>query len=454
MNNKFEIWTEKYRPKKIEDYVFRDQRLKEKIIEWIKNPEGKRIPFENIMLTGHTGVGKCLDFNEQIKIKIGEEELILPIGEIYNTFVGKDSEYYTAYPVLDIKIETEDGFAPILYLIKKRSIRVIVTLLDGRKITCSTEHLVFENDICKKIVDCSSVDTLDGNVTIQSFEYLSESDVYDVSIPAPHRYITPNGIIHHNTSLARMLCNELDIDPGDVMEINASRENNADTIREKIVNYCSTWANGDYKVIILDECDRLSPLAQDILRAEIEKYYDSVRFIGTCNHPRKLSQALHSRFELYHFEALDMNEFVQRIIHILNEEKVEYESEDLLSIIDASYPDLRKCINLLSQHTVNRKLGKIEKNEEVKDYLKEMVTLFKNKDYNNGRKLISANVKEDDIDGIFKYLYQNLDLFSKTNDGQGQAIMIIAEGLRDNTFVSDHEINLSCALVKLSNIDV
>lgn len=254
MNNKFEIWTEKYRPKKIEDYVFRDQRLKEKIIEWIKNPEGKRIPFENIMLTGHTGVGKCLDFNEQIKIKIGEEELILPIGEIYNTFVGKDSEYYTAYPVLDIKIETEDGFAPILYLVKKRSARVTITLLDGRKITCSTEHLVFENDICKKIVDCSSVDTLDGNVTIQSFEYLSESDVYDVSIPAPHRYITPNGIIHHNTSLARMLCNELDIDPGDVMEINASRENNADTIREKIVNYCSTWANGDYKVIILDEC--------------------------------------------------------------------------------------------------------------------------------------------------------------------------------------------------------
>lgn len=206
--------------------------------------------------------------------------------------------------------------------------------------------------------------------------------------------------------------------------------------------------------IATHNCDRLSPLAQDILRAEIEKYYDSVRFIGTCNHPRKLSQALHSRFELYHFEALDMNEFVQRIIHILNEEKVEYESEDLLSIIDASYPDLRKCINLLSQHTVNRKLGKIEKNEEVKDYLKEMVTLFKNKDYNNGRKLISANVKEDDIDGIFKYLYQNLDLFSKTNEGQGQAIMIIAEGLRDNTFVSDHEINLSCALVKLSNIDV
>lgn len=139
------------------------------------------------------------------------------------------------------------------------------------------------------------------------------------------------------TTIARALVNVLGVAKGDLLEINASRENKVDDVRTKIVNFCETWPIGEYKVIILDEVDGFSQAAQMILRAEIEKHADTSRFILTCNYPNKIIPALHSRLQGFHIDALDMESFITRVINILEEEHISYQPEQLDPFIQKSF---------------------------------------------------------------------------------------------------------------------
>lgn len=136
------------------------------------------------------------------------------------------------------------------------------------------------------------------------------------------------------TSLAKLMFRELGVQNGDILEINASRERDPDVVANKILNFCSTWALGDMKYILLDEADSMTPLAQRILRGEMESYHESVRFILTCNYPNKIIPALHSRCQGFHFEALDLNEFTTRVADILVQEGVRLETEADIDILN------------------------------------------------------------------------------------------------------------------------
>ena len=115
------------------------------------------------------------------------------------------------------------------------------------------------------------------------------------------------------TTLAKVLLNELDVDWGDVLFINASVENGVEHIRDKINNFATSMPFGDFKYVLLDEADYLSPNAQAALRGVMERYSNSCRFILTCNYPHKIIPALHSRCQGFHIEKLDKVEFTSRI---------------------------------------------------------------------------------------------------------------------------------------------
>jgi replication factor C small subunit len=158
------------------------------------------------------------------------------------------------------------------------------------------------------------------------------------------------------TTLAKILINALNIDEYDVLEINASRTNSVDDIRDSVVNFVSTMPFGDFKIVLLDEADYLSPNAQAALRGVMEEYSQTARFIMTCNYPHKIIPALHSRCQGFHIEKVDHTEFTARAATVLVTEGVEFDIDTLDSYVKATYPDLRKCLNLLQMNTVDLKL--------------------------------------------------------------------------------------------------
>ncbi len=255
------------------------------------------------------------------------------------------------------------------------------------------------------------------------------------------------------TTLAKILINALNIDEYDVLEINASRTNSVDDIRDSVVNFVSTMPFGDFKIVLLDEADYLSPNAQAALRGVMEEYSQTARFIMTCNYPHKIIPALHSRCQGFHIEKVDHTEFTARAATVLVTEGVEFDIDTLDSYVKATYPDLRKCLNLLQMNTVDLKLKRpSETGTGTADYKLAMVDLFKSGKIREARQLLSSQARPEEMEEIFKWMYNNLELFSKTPEGQDEAILAIRKGAANVSLVADQEINLSATLVELSQI--
>lgn len=255
------------------------------------------------------------------------------------------------------------------------------------------------------------------------------------------------------TTLAKILLNELDISEHDILEINASRTNSVDDVRDKIINFVQMIPFGSpFKVVLLDEADYLSPNAQAALRGVMEEYHTNARFILTCNYPNKIIPALHSRCQGFHVEKTDQFEFFKRVEHILNEEQIKFDEETLANFVAAYYPDLRKTINTVQQNVQDDELHSPNKGDEaVEDYKFKMVELFKQGRITEARKLVCGQVRPDEIDEIYRWLYDNIVMFGD-DARQEKAIVIIKQGLVDHTLVMDPEINLAATLIRLSSI--
>jgi len=252
------------------------------------------------------------------------------------------------------------------------------------------------------------------------------------------------------TTLAKVLLKELDVADMDVLEINASNENNVDTIRNKITNFSSTMPFGDLKYVLLDEADYITPNGQAALRGVMEMYHTSCRFILTCNYPQRIIPALHSRCQGFHIEKLDINEFTARIAKICIDENVEVDLDTLDTYVQASYPDLRKSINLVQQNVVDNALQKPQEGDQsASDWMLQVVEMFKAGQYKQARELIVSQARPEEYDDVYKFMYRNLELWGTTEQQQDQAVVIIRDGMVKSVSCADPEINLSATLIEL-----
>ena len=255
------------------------------------------------------------------------------------------------------------------------------------------------------------------------------------------------------TTLAKILINALGIDAYDVLEINASRENNVDNVRNNITNFVSTMPFGTFKIVLLDEADFLSPNAQAALRGVMEEYSQTARFILTCNYPHKIIPALHSRCQGFHIEKVDHTEFTARAATVLVTEGVEFDLDVLDSYVKATYPDLRKCLNLLQMNAVDGKLKTpSESNTGTADYKLAMVDLFKAGKVREARTLLCSQARPEEMEEIFRWMYDNLELFARTEEQKDEAIIAIRKGAANASLVADQEINLSATFTELMQI--
>jgi replication factor C small subunit len=254
------------------------------------------------------------------------------------------------------------------------------------------------------------------------------------------------------TTMAKILINELEIPDYDVLEINASRTNSVDAVRDKITNFVMMIPFGPFKVVLLDEADYLSPNAQAALRGVMEEYHSTARFILTCNYPNRIIPAIHSRCQGYHIERIDQTEFTARVATILVEEKVDVELETLDLYVKATYPDLRKCINMVQQNVSEGKLHAPTRGDEgTADWKFDMVELFKAGKITEARQLLCGKLKAEEMEEVYRWLYDNLSIFGN-EEKQDTAVLIIKQGLVDHTLVADPEINLAAVLIKLARL--
>ena len=254
------------------------------------------------------------------------------------------------------------------------------------------------------------------------------------------------------TTLAKMLCNELDVNEYDIMFSNGSKEGRKIEWVDKLISFCQTIPFGAFKVVIIDEADFLNALSvQPALRNLMEDYSSTVRFILTCNYPQKIIPALHSRCQGFHIETVDKEEFTARVATILIKENVDVDLDTLDTYVKATYPDLRKCINSVQMNSGTGVLlapNKSDKNEA--DWRIDMVTMFKSGKINEARKMVCKSARPEEMEDIYRWLYDNLDLISKDETIQDKAILVIKQGLVDHTLVADSEINLAATLIRIA----
>lgn len=254
------------------------------------------------------------------------------------------------------------------------------------------------------------------------------------------------------TTLARILINELGIDDMDILEINASDKTGVDYIRDTILGFAESFPIGKYKVIHLEEFDHMSQAAQAMLRVVLEEAADTCRFICTCNYVNKIIPAIRSRMQDIHFKAPKDDEVVVKMIEMLDAEKVDFDPDALFSYIKQAYPDIRKIINNLQLNTVDGKLLSPKDSGGGGDFKFQLIDLLKACDIRGIRKLLASSVPQDEIEGMYEFLYQNLTLLEpckKNSAIADRVILSIADGLRAHATTAFPYITMEATLIKM-----
>ena len=258
------------------------------------------------------------------------------------------------------------------------------------------------------------------------------------------------------TSLAFMLLKLLQVNSGDIKFVNGCTDNGIDVVRD-LENFVSTMPMGDYRYVLIDEFDYFSPNGQAGLKNMMETYSGVARFIFTANLGHKIIPPIKSRCQTFEIATLDRQQYFERIATILVSEGIDLNESNLATLddyVDAAYPDLRKCINMLQQNCVDGTLqapstDTVSGNSE---YIVAAVSLFKEGKITEARKLLAGKLQPNDYEEFYRLLYRNLDWWGNSDRQQNSAIVVIANRLRDHSIAADPEINASACLVELSMI--
>lgn len=254
------------------------------------------------------------------------------------------------------------------------------------------------------------------------------------------------------TTIAKILINQLGILSTDIMFANGSKEARKIDWVDKLIMFCQTMPFGDFKIVLIDEADYMNlNSVQPALRNLMEDYSQSVRFILTCNYPNKIMPAIHSRCQHLRFSKIDPTEYTARLAEILINENIDFDLDVLDTYVKVFYPDLRKCIGELQLNSHSGVLKLKDSDDSINDYRFAMVDLFKEGKINEARKLICSQILPDEIDDMYRWLYDNIDLFGDETQ-QESAILIIKQGLVDHASVIDPEINLAATLIRLGRL--
>ncbi len=249
------------------------------------------------------------------------------------------------------------------------------------------------------------------------------------------------------TTLAKLLVNNIDCD---YLYINASDENSVDVVREKVKNFASTLGFKDMKVIILDECDYITPNAQAALRNLMETFSKNCSFILTCNYVERIIDPIQSRCQSFQIIPPDRKQVAQHLANILGNENIEYDIKDIATIVNGGYPDVRRVINGAQRQVVNGNLvideNTITQNDYKTKVLEILTTQDKKSSFQNIRQLL-ADSKVTDFSDLFRLMFDTIDDWGTGHIAE--CILILSKYQQSDAVVVDKEINIMAMFVEL-----
>jgi len=255
------------------------------------------------------------------------------------------------------------------------------------------------------------------------------------------------------TTLAKIIINELDIDDFDVMMMNGSKEGRKiDEFNDKLDGFTQTIPFSQYKIIFIDEADYLNlHSVQPSLRTPMVEYHHC-RFILTCNYVHKIMPAIQDRCQVFKIEKQDYNEFTARVAEVLIAEEVEFDIDLLDTYVKASYPSLRKALNVVQQNTVAGKLNMPTTSEGTVEIKTEFVNLVKQGKYRQGVELLGKNIRQDEIEDMLVWCSDNVDMFADTDEHFFQANKIIRDAIVQIPSIAHPDIHITATVGDLLSI--
>jgi len=252
------------------------------------------------------------------------------------------------------------------------------------------------------------------------------------------------------TTLAKLIVNSIECD---YIIINASDENNVDTVRNKVKNFASSMGFKPFKIIIMDEFDYMTPNAQAILRNLMETFSKHCRFILTCNYVEKVIEPIQSRCQSFQIVPPTKKDVAIQMSKILKSENIEFDVKDLVPIIDSAYPDIRKVINTCQLNSNKGKLKVDVQNLLENDYKMKVVDILKSNDdkRNKYMKVRQAIIdsKATDFSDLYTVLYDKVDEYAGANTSG--VILLLGDGVAKSAIAIDKEIIAASTLIQILN---
>lgn len=132
-----------------------------------------------------------------------------------------------------------------------------------------------------------------------------------------------------------------------VLELNASDDRGLSMINKTIYPFCKKKTDGVNKLIVLDECDSITPKAQNLLSNIIAEFRKNTRFVFICNDCSQIIESIQSRCMIIKYPRISKLDLYFKVESICKQEKVKYTKDGIESLLFVSDMDIRQAINNL-----------------------------------------------------------------------------------------------------------